>query len=114
MEENEFWRVLEARINSELAQFGGEGYRWLTCDGLVPENDEYRDGGVYVVGRAWMMTRTASQDKWEFTLLIGGPESSRANTEWATLLPTEDETEWLAVRDWGLEIVPPAVECFSS
>lgn len=105
-----FWDALAARINSELAQFEGTFYRSLYCDGLIPEDVEHRDRGVCITGRAWMMGPFPGQEKWEYTLLLGESGCTRRTAEWETLLPTEDETEWLAVREWGLEIVPPAAE----
>ena len=108
MDEKEFWSRLEWRICSELAQFDDKSLRHLWCDGLVPERVEYRDGAAFIVGHAWFGNDGQSQTP--FSFLLGGPSATREGADWAALLPTEDETEWFAVREWGLEIVPPAAE----
>ncbi|MEM1116790.1 MAG: hypothetical protein AAF845_15975 [Bacteroidota bacterium] len=110
MEETEFWEALAWRIGSELSQFESKHLRSFWCDGLVPERVEHRDGGVYMVGRAWIGRGPRFQEKWEFTLLLGGAGATRERANWTALLPTEEETEWLGIREWGLEIVPPAAE----
>jgi len=106
MNEREFWDRLEWRVCSELAQFEDKRLRSLWCDGFIPECVEHDDGAVFVVGHAWF----GNDGRTPFTLLLGGPHASRETADWAALLPSEDETEWLGIRDWGLEIVPPAAE----
>lgn len=108
MIEREFWTRLEYRVCSELAQFDDNRLRFLWCDGFVPERVEQRDDALFIVGHAWF--GHDGQDQTPFTLVLGGLSASRETTDWVALLPSEDETEWLAVRDWGLEIVPPSAE----
>ena len=108
MSETEFWTRLEYRVSSELAQFDDNRLRFLWCDGFVPERVERRDDALFIVGHAWF--GNDGQDQTPFALLLGSSNVSRETVNWAALLPNEDETEWLAVRDWGLEIIPPFAE----
>jgi hypothetical protein len=108
MNEQEFWSRLTYRVSSELAQFEDDRLRFLWCDGFKPEGVEIRDGVTVVIGYTWF--GDTGQEQTPFTLLIGGPEASRDEVDWTALLPSEEETGWLGVREWGLEIIPPAID----
>ena len=108
MTEQEFWTRLAYRVSSELAQFDDNRLRFLWCDGFEPEAVEKRNGETFIAGNAWF--GNSGQERTPFTLLLGGADVSREEVDWSALLPSEEETEWLAVREWGLEIVPPMVE----
>ena len=107
--ESEFWSHLEFRLCREFAGLPDRGERELWCDGLIPEDYCLQGERPHIKGRAWVGgARSRSQALWEFILRLPRPAASIEDVDWATLLPAEEVTEWLAFDEAGrwIEIEP--------
>jgi hypothetical protein len=94
--EADYWVSLEYRVCREFAGMAERRLRWLWCDGFIPQQYLISEETPRVVGRAWIGDGP-SQHEWEFTLFLPHPAGSRDEIDWASLLPPEDVTRWLAV-----------------
>jgi hypothetical protein len=93
MDEAEYWRRLEFRICAEFAGFADIQLRNFWCDGLVPDKYDLADRESHIGGLAWCgMT---GQERWRFTLRLGGQAQSSEQIDWAALLPADHLTGWL-------------------
>jgi hypothetical protein len=83
--------------------------RYLWCDGFIPEQYLLDDSTPRITGRAWIYNGP-KQDQWGFTLFLPHPIGSRDELEWASLLPPENVTRWLALdqRSKRIQIEPSA------
>ena len=83
--------------------------RYLWCDGLIPERYDLGDSTPRISGRAWVCNGQR-QAEWEFILYLPHPVSSREGIDWASLLPPEGVTRWLALDLLGrrLQVGPSA------
>lgn len=109
MSEDDFWRCLESRVRRELAGMLDPALRWLGCDGFDPWRWYINDDTPRVEGRAWFL-EGPKQTEWWFTLFLPRPFNSRDDIPWASLLPAEEVTGWLALDRVGkmLQIEPAA------
>ena len=96
LSEDDFWRRLEIRVCLELLAMPDPALRWLGCDGFDPRRWYISDETPRVEGRAWFL-EGPNQTQWWFTLFLPGPFNSRDEIPWASLLPSEDVTRWLAL-----------------
>jgi hypothetical protein len=95
-QETDFWSCLEYRVCRELQGSLDPQLRYFWCDGFLPEDYLIAGEPPTVSGQAWIC-RGSSQDRWEFTLVLPRPIGSRADIDWAALLPPEDMTGWLSM-----------------
>ncbi len=109
MMESEYWIALEYRVCGEFAGMPERHLRCLWCDGFTAEHYVLDAPSPCIMGRAWICTGRM-QDIWHFTLFLKHPASSPAEIDWASLLPPDDVTRWLAVDRRGkrLQIEPSA------
>ncbi len=96
LHEDEFWPRLEYRVSREFAGIPDNQLRCLWCDGFTPRQYHLDDPAPRVEGQAWIC-KGSQQDEWEFTLFLPTGIGSRAEIPWASLLPPEDVTRWLAL-----------------
>jgi hypothetical protein len=109
LSEDDFWRRLEVRVRQELAGMRDPALRWLGCDGFEPWRYFNDDDNPRVEGRAWFL-EGPKQTEWRFTLFLPRRFGSRDDIPWASLLPAEDVTRWLALDRAGKQIqIEPAV-----
>jgi hypothetical protein len=109
MLESDYWVALEFRVCREFAGTPANHLRFLWCDGFLPE--QYTVGGPSpcIKGRV-CIANGRTQDKWEFTLFLNHSVGSPSEIDWASLLPPENVTGWLAI-DWPgkrIQIEPSA------
>jgi hypothetical protein len=95
MEEADYWGRLEYRICREFAGMQNWDLRHYWCDGLIPERYRLGDSEPRITGRAWIC-RGQKQEEWEFTLFLPAPAGTPDDIDWASLLPPENATRWLA------------------
>ncbi len=95
MLESEFWAQLEIQICRELASLD-DARRFLWCDGLVPDTFELSESPPYIEGAAWF--GNSGQENWRFRLLLPQGYALHKDIQWSSLLPEEDKTWWLTVR----------------
>lgn len=109
MSEADYWVSLEYRVCRELAGMPENHLRCLWCDGFVPALYLLDGSMPRITGRAWICNGRR-QAEWDFTLLLPHPVKSWDEVDWASLLPPEDVTHWLAVDQRGkrIEIDPAA------
>lgn len=108
MSEDDFWRRLEIRVCQELAAMPDPTLRWLGCDGFEPWQYFTEEGDARVEGRAWFL-EGPGQTEWRFTLFLPHSFGSREDIPWASLLPAENVTRWLALDRVGKRIqIEPA------
>ena len=109
MDESRYWAALEFRICREFAGMPEDHWRYFWCDGLIPERYDLDDPTPRISGRAWVCNGRR-QAEWEFTLHLPQPVRSREEIEWASLLPPEGVTRWLALdlRGRRLQVEPSA------
>jgi hypothetical protein len=83
--------------------------RSLWCDGFIPAQYLFSEPNPRVVGRVWICSGPP-QHQWDFTLFLPRHVRSRDEIPWASLLPTEDVTRWLALdlRGQCIQIEPMA------
>ena len=109
MTESEFWLALEFRIGGEFAGLPQRRLHYFWCDGF--QADEYVLNGAEprIVGKAWIVD-DQMQMVWDFTLLLPAAVDSRDEIDWASLLPPESVTRWIAFDESRryLEIEPAA------
>lgn len=95
MGEREYWGHLEYRICREFAGMQDWNLRHYWCDGLIPERYHLGDPETRITGYAWIVFGQR-QEEWEFTLFLPSPVASRDEVDWASLLPPENVTRWMA------------------
>lgn len=94
MDERAFWQALEHRIGRKFPGFEDRRLRYLTCDGLVPERYDLAVDQPSVRGLAYC--GQSGQERWQFTLLLGGDAHySLEQIDWRSLVPSDDVTGWL-------------------
>ena len=108
--EADYWVSLEYRLTRELAGMANWDLRHLWCDGFTPERYQLGDSEPRITGRAWICKGQEEQERWEFTLFLPHPVGSRDEIEWASLLPAENVTRWIALdqRRKLIQIEPSA------
>jgi hypothetical protein len=94
--ETDYWAKLEFRVCREFARMEENALRFLWCDGFIPEEYLVDDPSPRITGRAWICNGPR-QDQWEFALVLDHSVRSREDVSWASLLPSENLTGWLAV-----------------
>jgi hypothetical protein len=109
VDEHCFWLSLEYRVCREFAGMKDLALRYLWCDGLCPEQYLLRDAVPRITGTAWICNGP-KQDEWKFTLFLAHTVGSREQVDWASLLPNEKVTRWLALDQHGkrIQIEPSA------
>jgi hypothetical protein len=109
MEEADYWGRLEYRICREFAAMQNRDLRHYWCDGLIPERYHLGDSEPRITGRTWICYG-ARQEEWKFMLFLPAPVGSQDGVDWASLLPPENMTRWLAFDPDGKRIqIEPAV-----
>ena len=95
MSEADSWVNLEFRVSGEFAGLPERRPQYFWCDGFTP--DEYVLNGPRprITGKAWIVDGQ-KQMLWDFTLLLPSAIDSRAEIDWASLLPAKDMTRWMA------------------
>jgi hypothetical protein len=107
--EDDFWPALEYRVSREFGGIPDNQLRCLWCDGFIPSYYRLGEPDPRIEGRAWIC-RGSEQAEWEFTLFLPRPIGSREGIPWASLLPPENVTRWLALDRVGKRIqIEPAV-----
>jgi hypothetical protein len=101
--EADYWARLEYRVCREFEGMSERPLRSLWCDGFIPGQYFISEPTPRIVGRAWICDGP-SQHEWEFTLFLPYGAEARDEIEWASLLPAEDVTRWLAVDLAGKRI----------
>ncbi len=109
MDEAVYWVKLEFRVSDEFAGMAENHLRCLWCDGFITEQYLPNDPTPRITGRAWMCNGPR-QDEWAFTLFLPHRVGARDDIAWASLLPPENVTRWLAVdqRSKCIQIEPSA------
>jgi len=108
MTEHEFWIRLEYRVCGEFAGMADRHLRHYWCDGFSPQQYHLDAPEPRIVGQAWIGSAPQA-DEWEFVLFLNRPYNSRADIDWASLLPADDATRWMAVDIPGKRIqIEPA------
>jgi hypothetical protein len=106
--EADYWVRLAFRICREFAGMSDRHLQYLWCDGITPEEYLLDDPAPRITGRAWICNGP-KQDEWNFTLFLPHPVDSREEINWASLLPPENVTRWLALdRGRCIQIDPLA------
>ena len=98
MTESDFWLALEFRIGGEFAGLPQRRLQYFWCDGFQP--DEYVLNGAEprIIGKAWIVD-DQKEMVWDFTLLLPSAVNSRHDIDWASLLPPESATRWIAIDE---------------
>ncbi len=109
MDEADYWVNLEYRVCREFAGMSENHLRYLWCDGFIPEQYLLDDPTPRITGRVWICNGPR-QVEWEFTLFLPHSVGPRDQIAWASLLPTENATRWLALDQRGkrIQIEPSA------
>jgi hypothetical protein len=109
MVESDYWIDLEFRVCREFAGMPENHFRFLSCDGLIPEQYLLDVSSPCIKGWAWI-GNGQKQEQWTFTLFLNHPVGSRSEIEWDALLPPQNRTRWLAVDPVGkrIQIEPSA------
>jgi hypothetical protein len=94
--EAEYWARLEFRVCHELAGLPDNQSRGLWCDGFSPKRWFFDNPTPRITGRAWICSGSR-QAQWEFTLFLPHPVGSVEEIDWASILPPENVTLWLAL-----------------
>ncbi len=94
MDEELFWTVLEGRVSRELDGIRRKGRRTLWCDGI--DGHSYDLDGDPPKIEGWCYCGSSGQELWKFTLFLPAPVASREEIDWASLLPPDNVTCWLA------------------
>jgi hypothetical protein len=109
VDEADYWVSLEYRVCREFARMADIKLRHLWCDGFIPERYVLDGSEPRITGRAWICCGPI-QERWNFTLFLPYPITSRREVDWASLLPPENVTRWLALeeRDKRIQVEPSA------
>jgi len=109
MDEARYWLSLEFRVSDELAQMSQNHLRYLWCDGFTPQQYLLTGPEPHIKGLAWICNGPR-QDEWEFVLFLPHPVGSQGEIDWASMLPPENVTRWLALDQHRkrIEIEPGA------
>jgi hypothetical protein len=109
MNEAEFWPRLEFRLCREFSGLSERRHQYLWCDGFAPTQYLPDDPQPRIIGKAWICNGPR-QTEWDFTLLLPRTFGSRDEIDWASLLPPEKETRWMAFDEARRYIdIEPAV-----
>jgi hypothetical protein len=101
MSEDDFWGLLQFRMNRPGATSGKLGY----CDGFEPKH-YHLDGSLpHIAGRVGFVSGRQARDV-AFTLVLRRPVNSPEEIDWATLLPPDGATGWLTEHGDRIEIAP--------
>jgi hypothetical protein len=103
VDEADYWVSLEYRVCREFAGMKDKDLRHLWCDGFIPEQYLLHSSEPRITGRAWICNGTR-QDQCQFTLFLPHPVRSRDEIDWASMLPPENRTRWLALDATGKRI----------
>jgi hypothetical protein len=96
MTEHEFWIRLEFRVCAEFAGMTDNHLRHYWCDGFCPQQYRLDAPQPCIVGQSWIGSAPRA-DEWEFTLFLNQSYASRAEIDWASLLPSDNVTQWMAL-----------------
>jgi hypothetical protein len=109
VDEGDFWLSLEYRVCREFAGLNDRFLRHLWCDGFLPKRYLLDHSEPRITGWAWICNG-AAQHQWQFTLFLPHPVRSSDEVDWASLLPPENVTRWLALDAPGkrIQIEPSA------
>jgi hypothetical protein len=109
MKEGDYWVRLEGRVDREFAGMADRHLQYLWCDGFIPVDYLVDDPTPRITGWTWICNGPM-QEEWEFTLFLPRSVRSRDAIDWASLLPPENVTRWLALdhRRRRVEIEPAA------
>jgi hypothetical protein len=102
--EHQFWTKLEFRVSREMQSEPNCRRLRLWCDGFIPEHYHSDHVPHRITGAAWIGTDSRHQEKWKFSLILPSPASSRADINWAALLPPPKTNGWLVVAPEKKEI----------
>lgn len=107
--EKDYWVSLEFRLCRELAQMKDWSLRNYWCDGFIPWKYYLTGSEPRITGKAWICYGQ-SQDEWGFTLFLPQSVASQDEIDWASLLPPENATRWLAFDQYSkvIQIEPSA------
>jgi hypothetical protein len=107
--EADFWLRLEYRVSREFGGMQENHRRFWWCDGFDPQQYFLDDATPRITGRA-CLCNGPREDDWEFTLFLAEPVGSQEQIDWASLLPPDNVTRWLAVdeRRKCIQIEPSA------
>ncbi|GAA2473509.1 hypothetical protein [Winogradskya humida] len=103
MDEAEFWGRLEFRVCAEFRGFEDNGLRYLWCDGFEAEDYHLEGADPFIGGVMWC--GVTGQERWRFTLFVGGGVRSREGIDWAGLLPDDEATGWLNAEPREMTVV---------
>jgi hypothetical protein len=110
MSEAQFWLMLEFRLEPEFAGLPERRYQYLWCDGFIPSEYMLDGPSPRITGKAWIANGQSHQDLWDFALLLPSPVHSREEIDWASLLPPDNVTRWMAFDEGRRYIeIEPAV-----
>ncbi len=98
MRECDFWVSLEYRICSEFAAMPERRLQYLWCDGFFPSLYLLDDPRPRITGKAWICNGPR-QEEWDFAFLLPRPARSLEEIAWASLLPPENVTRWMALDE---------------
>jgi hypothetical protein len=109
MDEAGYWMHLEYRICREFAAMQNWDLRHYWCDGLIPDRYHLQGSPPRITGQAWVCYGQRQQE-WKFTLFLPDSVGSIEEIDWASLLPAENVTRWLAFdpETQRLQIEPAA------
>ena len=109
MGEADYWGSLEYRLCREFAGMPERRLQYLWCDGFIPDQYLLDDPHPRITGKAWICNGP-QQAEWDFDLLLPRPVGSREEIDWASLLPPENATRWMAFDEGRRYIeIEPAV-----
>jgi hypothetical protein len=111
MSEGEYLGRLEFRLCTEFAGLPERRHRYLWCDGIDPTAYLLDEPTPRIIGIAWIGS-SPNVDRWEFTLLLPPSMRSRDQIDWASLLPSDDMTQWISFDESRrtIEIEPAAAQ----
>lgn len=109
MDENAYWSSLEYRVCSELDGMPRKHRGALWCDGFCPEAYLLADEPPRIVGHCFI-GYSPDIDEWRFELHLPAKVRSREEIDWASLLPPDNRTCWLAIDESRRRLqIEPAV-----
>jgi hypothetical protein len=109
MTEDYFWEALEFRLCDEFAGLRQRDKRKFWCDGIHPVGYMLDGRSPRIIGRCWIC-QGQDQSEWKFVLLLPRRFASRDEIDWASLLPPDNMTRWLAFDEGRRYIeIEPAV-----